>query len=168
MAHVLEGVSTTLLGMITGAPPGTCRRWMALPHKMPETARRLIAILLGGELGELDRAWRGWRILNGVLLSPNGDEFVPGQVQAIPFQRAQIAAYQAEQRWPRQADWIKEAWAPAQPVEPEEPAAVQETKGLPLRLVSRCSGGRPECLRYSARSRRRNPLHRCGITAASP
>ena len=61
---------------------------------MPATARMLIA----DDLGCFDREFRGWSIRDGKLISPAGWEASAGDILTIPLMRAQISAYQAEER----------------------------------------------------------------------
>jgi len=53
---------------------------------------------LSGNLGCLDREWRGWVLRGGKLISPAGWEATPQEVLSLPFLRAQLATYQAEKR----------------------------------------------------------------------
>lgn len=61
---------------------------------MPKTA----AMILSGDLGELDPAWWGWTLRAGKLISPEGWEVAPGDALSLPLLRAQVAAYQAKER----------------------------------------------------------------------
>jgi len=53
---------------------------------------------LSGNLGCLDREWRGWVLRGGKLISPAGWEATPQDVLSLPFLRAQLAAYHARKR----------------------------------------------------------------------
>ena len=61
---------------------------------MPEAAR----MIMSGDLGYLDSAWRGWTLLRGQLTSPEGWVMSAADVLSIPLMRAQISAYQAKER----------------------------------------------------------------------
>lgn len=61
---------------------------------MPKTA----AMILSGDLGQLDPAWCGWTLRAGKLISPEGWELAPGDALSLPLLRAQVAAYQAKER----------------------------------------------------------------------
>jgi hypothetical protein len=61
---------------------------------MPETAK----MVLTGDLGYLDAAFTGWRLLGGKLVSPEGWEATPQDILSLPLLRAQVSAYQARQR----------------------------------------------------------------------
>lgn len=61
---------------------------------MPKTS----AMILAGDLGCFNPAWRGWRLSGDKLISPEGWEATAGDILSIPLLRAQISAYQAKQR----------------------------------------------------------------------
>ena len=55
-------------------------------------------MILTGDLGAFDPAFRGWKLRGGKLISPGGWEASAGDVLSIPLLRAQISAYQASLR----------------------------------------------------------------------
>ena len=55
-------------------------------------------MILSEDLGCFDPAWKGWRIRDGKLLSPEGWAAAPGEILALPLMRAQITSYQRDQR----------------------------------------------------------------------
>jgi hypothetical protein len=55
-------------------------------------------MILLEDLGCFDPAWKGWRIRDGQLISPEGWAATPGEILALPLMRAQIASYQRDQR----------------------------------------------------------------------
>jgi hypothetical protein len=55
-------------------------------------------MILEGDLGCFDPAWRGWCLRDGKLISPENWEATPGDVMSLPLLRAQIATYQAKER----------------------------------------------------------------------
>ena len=55
-------------------------------------------MILAGDLGCFDPAWRGWILRTGKLVSREGWEVTPGDVLSLPLMRAQIAGYQAKER----------------------------------------------------------------------
>ena len=55
-------------------------------------------MILAGDLGAFDPAWRGWAFRDGKLISPDNWEASPGDVLSLPLMRAQINAYQAKER----------------------------------------------------------------------
>ena len=50
-------------------------------------------------LGQLDVfGWKGWRLVYGVLIGPDGWQFMPGEILALPLLRAQLSALQVTER----------------------------------------------------------------------
>ena len=88
------GVPIMELARMCRVSERTARRWKNGQTSPPQAALMVIA----ADLGCFDPAWRGWHLRNGRLFSPDGIEVTPEDVVALPFMRAQIAAYQAEQR----------------------------------------------------------------------
>ena len=54
------------------------------------------------DLGELDAAFEGFKIVNGQIVTPNGYAYPPGFLYSIPLRQQLIAELQREQRTPRQ------------------------------------------------------------------
>ena len=77
-----------------GVDVTTARRWKKGTYLMPEAAR----MIMSGDLGYLDSAWRGWTLLRGQLTSPEGWVMSVGDLLSIPLMRAQMSAYQAKER----------------------------------------------------------------------
>jgi hypothetical protein len=69
-------------------------RWKHGDTRPPQTA----LMILTGDLGYLDPAWRGWLLRDGKLTSAEGWEVTTGEVPSLPLLRAQIAGYQAKER----------------------------------------------------------------------
>lgn len=67
---------------LTGAHVSTVRRWKRRAARIPLWLQRLVRICVQGELADIDRAWRGWRIVRGHLVSPEGSSYTPGAVRA--------------------------------------------------------------------------------------
>ncbi len=76
-AHLVE---------LTGVHPVTVRRWKKLA-RLPRWLERLVRVCIRGELDDVDRAWRGWTIRNGELVSPEGLTYTPGAVRASTLWR---------------------------------------------------------------------------------
>ena len=76
-AHLVE---------LTGVHPVTARRWKKLT-RLPRWLERLVRVCVRGELDDVDRAWRGWRIRAGELVSPEGLTYTPGAVRASTLWR---------------------------------------------------------------------------------
>lgn len=87
-AHLVE---------LTGVHPVTVRRWKKLA-RLPRWLERLVRVCLQGELGEIDRAWSGWRVVRGELVSPEGLSYSPGAVRASTLWRARALELGALER----------------------------------------------------------------------
>jgi hypothetical protein len=55
-------------------------------------------MILLEDLGCFDPAWKGWRIQDGKLVSPEGWTVTQSDVLALPLMRAQLAGYQRDER----------------------------------------------------------------------
>ena len=97
----LYGISAELIARLIGCHIDTARRWKRL-GKMPVAVGRYLAVRLDGELGFVDTAWRGFRLVRGELRTPEGDTIRPGDVRAIPYRRQQLAELQRLALDPRQ------------------------------------------------------------------
>ena len=80
-------ISADELAQLCGVSVRTARRWRA--GRLPAYAVRLVA-LVSGELVQIDRAWKGWRLTPEGLRSPDGVLFTPGDIAAGPFQKQLI------------------------------------------------------------------------------
>jgi hypothetical protein len=79
-------------------------------------------MLLAADLGCFDRAWKGWRLYRGNLISPEGWEITKGDVLSSPLLRQQLAAFKTELKRLREA----EVSIPDQPLPAEWPEWVRE------------------------------------------
>ena len=93
-APELYGIPAETIALLCKVNVRTARRWKKGERRMPATARMILA----GDLGAFDPAWRGWSFRDGKLISPDGWEASPGDVMSISLMRAQISAYQAKER----------------------------------------------------------------------
>ena len=75
----LYGIPAETIAALCKVNVRTARRWKKGERKMPEAARMIMA----GDLGAFDRAWRGWSFRDGKLISPDGWEASPGDVMSI-------------------------------------------------------------------------------------
>jgi hypothetical protein len=101
----LSGVSTARLAALGCVHVSTARRWKRT-GKCPRAIAQLVRVCERGELGEIDRAWAGWRIVHGNLYSPEGWEFTPGAVRTIPLLQAQVREHRRARGFIGQADWL--------------------------------------------------------------
>lgn len=104
-----HGVTAKELALIAGVHITTARRWKRNPDALPARAEKALRAL-SGELGAIDPAFKGWRLIRGEIVSPEGWSFRPGEVRAIPFHRQQIAELRTRLRFDVQADWIQGAF----------------------------------------------------------
>jgi hypothetical protein len=81
------GIPAAEIAALCGVDIATARRWKSGQSRVPMAARKLLA----GDLSAFGHAWKGWKIVGGKLVSPEGWDYTPGEVLAIPFLRSQIA-----------------------------------------------------------------------------
>jgi hypothetical protein len=75
----------------------TVRRWLDGTVQIPGAQHLAIRYLLG-DLPGTDGQWVGWRFSHGELVSPGGDRFTSGDVQAIRLQQQRNQALDHEVR----------------------------------------------------------------------
>ena len=92
--EVLFGLSIKKIADTCKVDITTARRWKRGAICPPQAA---LAVLTG-DLGFLDPAWRGWNLIRGHLVSPEGWEVSMNDVLATQLKDAQIRAYQGEVR----------------------------------------------------------------------
>jgi hypothetical protein len=90
----LSGFPAKEIARICDVDLTTARRWKRGAICPPQSALMMIC----GDLGFVDPAWRGWVLRRGHLISPEGWEISMHAVLATQLQQAQIAAYQSENR----------------------------------------------------------------------
>jgi hypothetical protein len=61
-----------------------------------------LQLIACGELGTVSAPWRGWRLIRGELVSPEGWRFRPGDVLAGPIRAQQLRELERRDREPRQ------------------------------------------------------------------
>jgi transcriptional regulator with XRE-family HTH domain len=88
------GIPAEEIARRCGVSLKTAQRWKRGATRMPKTS----AMILAGDLGCFDPAWKGWILRKGQIISPEGWAVTPGDLLALPLMRSQITAYQAEQR----------------------------------------------------------------------
>jgi hypothetical protein len=95
MQDELVGVSAREIANTTGVDITTARRWRRGAARIPEAARRLLALRLEGSAEALlGPAWAGWRFgRDGLLYAPGWRRgFEPGEILAMPYLYGQVAA----------------------------------------------------------------------------
>lgn len=88
------GIPAAEIARRCGVSLKTATRWKTGATRMPKAA----AMVLTEDLGDLDAAWKGWKLRNGKLVSREGWEASPGDVLSIPLLHAQVQAYQSKER----------------------------------------------------------------------
>jgi hypothetical protein len=91
------GIPAEVIARLCRVNVATARRWKRGATRIPEAAK----MILTGDLGAFDPAFRGWKMRDGKLISPEGWEATVGEILSLPLLRAQISAYQAKERLTR-------------------------------------------------------------------
>lgn len=73
----------------------TILRWLKGQVQIPGHQHQVIKMLLGDLPGTAGK-WTGWRFHDGLLLSPAGDAYQPGEVMAIGLNHQRITALERE------------------------------------------------------------------------
>src|ERR1700730_5132073 len=82
-ANVPPGVKADELAALCGGSIRTARRWLANGY-MPSGLAIGFKLLKDGDLGNLHKAWRGWRLVGDKIYSPDGWDFRPGENRRNP------------------------------------------------------------------------------------
>lgn len=91
-APELYGIPISEIARICHVSLKTAGRWKSRTTCPPRSA----LLLLAGDLGCLDKAWQGWRVRNGWLISPEAWEIKISDVLSVPILRQRLAAYVTE------------------------------------------------------------------------
>lgn len=75
----------------------TILRWLKGQVQIPGHQHQVIKMLLGDLPGTCGQ-WTGWRFHDGLLVSPAGDTYRPGDVLSLIILRQQLSAQQREIR----------------------------------------------------------------------
>lgn len=81
---------------LCGVHRTTFGRWLHGRSRPPEAVLSLLRLHVADMLPNAGADWCGWRFAGGVLYSPAGDAFRPGDLLAQRYERAAVAAYQRE------------------------------------------------------------------------
>jgi hypothetical protein len=136
-------ITAESLATLTGAHITTARRWKRA-RRAPRWLETLVRTVVEGWLCAIAPAWRGWRVVDGILYSPEGWSFTPGEVRALPLLRMQLRTLQVRERLPAQGDWISGR------IEPLQGALVHDAAPRPHVAVADLSA-------YAATSAQRAP-----------
>lgn len=83
---------------LCGVDVTTARRWKRGAICPPKYVLEYLHAKDQGDLGFIDPAWRGWRLRDGCLVSPEDWEMTMSDVLASRLHEAQLAAWRAEVR----------------------------------------------------------------------
>lgn len=79
------------LAQLTFTCDSTARRWIR-EGLAPRLVLRSLEIVTRGPLGMICSHWKGWSLRGGKLHSPEGDQFTPDELRAIPLRNQETAA----------------------------------------------------------------------------
>jgi hypothetical protein len=88
----LFGIPVKEIARICGVDITTARRWKRGAICPPQSALSV----LSGDLGFLDPAWRGWKLRQGCLWSPEGWEIRMSDVLASRLHEAQLREWRLQ------------------------------------------------------------------------
>jgi len=91
---ILYGLPIKEIARICKVDLTTARRWKRGAKCPPQTA----LMVLSGDLGWLDPAWEGWRLVGGRIVSPEGWAATPGDVMMVQLAQMTLATYREENR----------------------------------------------------------------------
>lgn len=97
----LDGIPAARIARLLGVHLDTARRYKR-SGRMPRAIARYLELRLAGELGFVDTAWRGFRLVAGQLVTPEGATLRPGEIRAVPIRLQQIAELERLAAEPRQ------------------------------------------------------------------
>lgn len=90
-------LGATELARRTFTAERTARRWIST-GLVPRLALEFLRLIFDGPLGLISQPWNGWSLRRGKLRSPDGDEFTPEEVRALPLQLQRVRSLECELR----------------------------------------------------------------------
>jgi len=100
---LLHGLTPRELVQLTGTSLASARRWVR-SRQIPPLAKRLLELVRERDLGYVDPAWQGWKLLRKKIVCPDGNEASQGQIRAIRARLAQITELERALREPAQRE----------------------------------------------------------------
>jgi hypothetical protein len=97
----IYGLSALLLAQITGVHLDTAKRWKRA-GRIPEPHRTIVRLRTQGDLGDITGSWRGFRLAQHELWTPEGTRVSPGEIRAIPYRREELKELQRRLAEPQQ------------------------------------------------------------------
>jgi transcriptional regulator with XRE-family HTH domain len=90
---LLDRLGTNQVCRLLDVHVTTVKRWRTGKTPLPPA----VALALRAAAGDiLDKEWRGWGFLKGKLVSPEGEEFTPGNLRAIRYRTEQVHVLQQD------------------------------------------------------------------------
>lgn len=112
----------------TGVHFTTVYRWRR-QNELPPHIEKLLRFVALHQLDQL--GWKEWRIENGMLISPSGNSYSPGQVEAIQLRQQELAFYAAERR-----DHLRRPDQPSPYADPDDKFLKEAGEALKMNLES--------------------------------
>lgn len=97
------GRAPASLARALGVPIRTVRNWRKA-GTMPAVYVLGLALVEDGDLGAVAPGWRGWMLKPHAIVSPDGWEFEPGQIQAAPILRQLVGELRRQLGQPAQRE----------------------------------------------------------------
>lgn len=92
----------TTLAALFGVSERTARRWRETG--LTPAQRRIVDVMVWGDIGALRGGWPGWRLVDGLLYAPTGARpYRPGDVLALELTLQRVRAQAAALRERREA-----------------------------------------------------------------
>lgn len=95
------GLPAWLLAEVTGTHKDTARRWKRA-GLVPRHFADLVQLRIHGDLGVLSPAWKGFRLRNDHIWTPEDQPVKFGELRAIPYNRELIRELQHQLEQPQQ------------------------------------------------------------------
>src|SRR5688572_6070660 len=92
-----SNLGATELARRTFTAERTTRRWIA-SGLAPRLELEFLRLIFDGPLGLISQSWDGWSLRRGKLRSPDGHEFTPDEIRALPLQAQRVRALECELR----------------------------------------------------------------------
>jgi hypothetical protein len=107
---LLYGVPAEVIAAVARVSLSTARRYKR-SGRLSAAHHALLELVIAGELGAIAPAWRGFLVREDLLWTPHGFALTPGQLCAIPYRLAQLAALERAVAEPQQWALFKDAIA---------------------------------------------------------
>ena len=91
----------TYVAAVLGVPVRTARYWRR-QGRMPEAFGRLWDIANDPDLGVINEQWRGYKLRDGNIITPEGRTVTPGDIRALPYTNDLLNYYRRREEAPAQ------------------------------------------------------------------